>query len=107
MICPCVCAADKREAVDVKADDFDGVTFYVSVDPDQREVLRVSIFVPCFAEIKDAVGDKYFQDLYASNCAVLEQPPQQSFSLTVAVNLDALPADPGEKGELHAPGERA
>lgn len=63
--------ADKREAVDVKADDFDGVSFYVCVLPEQREVLRVSLFVPCFAQIKAAVGDKYFEELYASSCAAL------------------------------------
>ena len=58
-------AAEKREAVDVKADDFDGVSFYVCVIPEQKEVLRVSLFAPCFAEIKDSVGDAYFAELYA------------------------------------------
>ena len=32
---------DHREAVDVKCDDFDRVTFYICVAPEQKEVMRV------------------------------------------------------------------
>ena len=93
----CARAADKREAVDVKADDFDGVFFYVCVAPEQRDVLRVSLFAPCFSQIKEAVGEQYFADLYSSACASIEAP-QAGYSLTVAVNLDALPPDNAAKG---------
>ena len=57
---------ERREAVDVKCDDFDGVVLYVAVSPEQKEVMRVSIFAPCFAQIKEAVGDRYFEELYHS-----------------------------------------
>ena len=81
----------------MKADDFDGVFFYVCVDPEKRDLLRVSLFAPCFAQIKEAVGEQYFTDLYSSACATVEAP-QAGYSLTVAVNLDALPPDNAAKG---------
>ena len=84
--------ADKREAVDVKCDDFDGVSLYVCVLPEQKQTLRVSLLVPCFAEIKDAVGPQFFEELYNPVGASIEAP-QPGYSLTVAVDLDSLPAE--------------
>jgi len=92
-------APEHREAVDVKCDDFDGVTYYVCVSPEQKEVLRVSLFVPCFDAIKGSVGDAYFEALYSEVGAVLETP-QPMYSLTVAVNLDAVPADDAARDAL-------
>jgi hypothetical protein len=90
---------DHREAVDVKCDDFDRVTFYICVAPEQKEVMRVSLFAPCYATIESAVGEAYFRDLYAEVGAVLE-PAQPGYSLTVAVNLDAfLTASDEQRGE--------
>ena len=81
--------AEHREAVDVKADDFDRVTYYVCVAPEQKEVLRVSLFVPCWATIREAIGDEYFSALYAEVGAAVEATPQPMYSLTVAIDLDA------------------
>lgn len=89
--------ADKRNAVGVKADDFDGVVLYVNVEPEQKEVMRVSIFAPCFKEIKEAVGDGYFEELYGSVGGKIDTPVP-GCSLTVAVNLDSVPADAAAKG---------
>ena len=89
---------ERREAVDVKADDFDGVSFYVSVAPEEKTIMRVSLFVPCFAEIKDAVGDQYFQDLFAGYGTF--ETPQPGYSLTVVVDLESLPADDAEREGL-------
>jgi len=91
--------ADKREAVDVKADDFDGCMLYVCVLPESKDILRVSLFTSCFAEVKESVGDAYFQERYNFAGAKLEAPVSP-YSITVAVNLDALPADPAQKEEL-------
>lgn len=91
---------DKREAVDVKADDYDGVHFYVSVAPEQKHLMRVSLFVPCFQEVNGMVGDGYFQELFGLfQCCALEVPAV-GYSLTILVNLDALPAGATEKEDL-------
>ena len=82
---------ERREAVDVKADDFDGANFYVSVTPEQKEIMTVSLFLPCFAEIHDAVGPSYFTDLFQGLASL--SSPMQGYSLTVTVNLDQLPPD--------------
>lgn len=75
------------------------------VQPEEKEVLRVSFMAPCFAQVKEAVGDQYFEELYNSPCSKLEAPTP-GYSLTVAVNLDAVPADDAGKGaqtHLHTP----
>ena len=92
---------EHREAVDVKCDDFDGVTFYICVLPEQRDVLRISIFTPCFDQIQAMVGDAYFRDLYAEVGAAIDTP-QPQYSMTVAVNLDtfvATNANDAQRGE--------
>lgn len=91
--------SDAREACDVKADDFDGVSIYVCVRPDEKSVMRVSAFVPCFAEIKEAVGDRYFEELYAPHGTV-EKPPQSGYSLTISFALDQLPPDAASRDKL-------
>jgi len=90
----------QREAIVVQADDFDGCAFYVTVQPEQKEILRVSLLAPCFADIKDAVGDGFFQEMYNFAGVTIETPPQPGYSFTVAVNLDAVPADSATKDEL-------
>jgi len=73
---------------------------YVCVVPEQKEVLRVSLLAPCFAAIKDAVGDKYFTDLYAEVGAVVDATPQAGYSITVAVSLDSVPPDEASRDAL-------
>ena len=91
---------EKREAVDVKADDFDGVSFYVSVSPEEKNLMRVALQVPCFKAIKDAVGEGYFAELFGLFACCSLEAPMPGFSLTVLVNLDALPASESEKEDL-------
>ena len=90
---------ERREAVDVKADDFDGVCFYVSVTPEQKELMTVSLQVPCFADIEAAVGPAYFDELFAGTASIA-RPPAQGYSLTVVVPLDQLPADDAAREKL-------
>jgi len=87
---------DKREAVDVTCSDF-GCQYYVCVAQEEKHILRVSLWLRCFEEIRDMVGANYFQEMYAG---MLEPTPRQNFKLTLAVNLDALPADAEGKDAL-------
>ena len=91
---------ERREAVDVKADDFDGVSFYVMVLPEQKNMMRVSLAVPCFQAVKDAVGDGYFAELFGLFACCSLETPQPGYNLTVLVNLDALPPGASDKEDL-------
>jgi len=88
--------ADKREAVDVRAADFDEVQYHVQVAPEDRSVMHVHIWVRAFSEINDAVGDEYFQQLYPGMLA----KPAKGYSLSLAVNLDTVPSDKASKDAL-------
>jgi len=94
------CDVDKREAVDVKADDFDGASFYVCVLPERKDILKVSLFVPCFPEINDGVGVKYFEERYASIAGTSIEQTEPNYSITVAVNLDQVSDDMATKDNI-------
>jgi len=88
-------APDKREAVDVRCSDF-GAQYYVSVQPEEKHVVRVSLWLRCYEEIAEAVGQGWFQEFYAG----MVEAPQAGYKLTLAVNLDRLPADSDAKDAL-------
>ena len=85
---------DKREAVDVRAADFDDVQYHVQVAPEDRNTMHVHVWVRGFKEINDAVGDEYFQELYPGMLA----KPAKGYSLSLAVNLDTVPTDKASRG---------
>ena len=74
------------QAVDVRAADFDHVEYHVTINPDERTLMKVSVKVPAFDEVKAAVGDAYFSDLYGG---MLAPAAEQGFSLTLNVDLAA------------------
>lgn len=78
-------SAGKRESVKVECSDFDGVRYRVET-MDDKDTLCLSLAVRNFAEIKDAVGEKYFLDKYPGMTQ-----PEAGFSLTVKVSLTKLP----------------
>uniref|UniRef100_A0A7S3ABG9 Arp2/3 complex 34 kDa subunit n=1 Tax=Haptolina ericina TaxID=156174 RepID=A0A7S3ABG9_9EUKA len=79
-------AAGKREAVKVECSDFDGVKYRVEM-LDDKDTLSVSLATRNFAEIKDAVGEKYFLDKYPAMMA----QPEDGYSITVKIALSTLP----------------
>jgi actin related protein 2/3 complex subunit 2 len=81
--------AEARESVDVRCSDF-GALYHVSVLPDERHLLRVSVSVLCFEEVEAVVGRGYFAELYGG---MLEATPEPGYSLTLCLNLDQLPQD--------------
>jgi actin related protein 2/3 complex subunit 2 len=58
----------------------------VTINPDERTLMKVSVKVPAFDEVKAAVGDAYFSDLYGG---MLAPAAEQGFSLTLNVDLAA------------------
>lgn len=71
----------EREAVKVECSDFDGVRY--KVDMPDKDTLCVSLFVRNFSDIKNAVGEQYFQNLYPA----LSPTPDPMYSLTVKIDL--------------------
>mmetsp|Transcript_19598 Transcript_19598/g.64815 ORF Transcript_19598/g.64815 Transcript_19598/m.64815 type:complete len:310 (+) Transcript_19598:40-969(+) len=87
---------DRREAVDVRCSDF-GVQYYLCVPPEQQNVLKLSVWVRCFAEVVEGVGEAFFaEQLYPG----MVQPPEPGYSLTLALDLDALPPEEEARNEL-------
>ena len=58
----------------------------MTINPDERTLMKVSVKVPAFDEVKAAVGDAYFSDLYGG---MLAPAAEQGFSLTLNVDLAA------------------
>ena len=87
---------DRREAVDVRCSDF-GVQYSLCVPPEQQNVLKLSVWVRCFAEVVEGVGEAFFaEQLYPG----MVQPPEPGYSLTLALDLDALPPEEEARNEL-------
>lgn len=87
-------AADKREAVDVRAADLDDVQYHVQVAPEDRNLMHIHVWVRNFKEIEEQVGEQYFQELYPGMLA----KPAKGYSISLAVNLDTIPEDKTARG---------
>jgi len=88
--------ADRRESIDVRCCDF-GAQYHLAVHPDEKHILRLSLWLRCYAEVEAAVGVAFFGDMYG---AMLDPTPQPGSSLTLAINLDALPKGEAARAEL-------
>eukprot|EP00321_Phaeocystis_globosa_P000598 CAMPEP_0118828194 /NCGR_PEP_ID=MMETSP1162-20130426/17052_1 /TAXON_ID=33656 /ORGANISM="Phaeocystis Sp, Strain CCMP2710" /LENGTH=309 /DNA_ID=CAMNT_0006759137 /DNA_START=28 /DNA_END=957 /DNA_ORIENTATION=- len=82
--------ADKREAVDVRAADFDDVQYHVQVAPEDRNTMHIHVWVRNFKEIEEQVGEQYFQEVYPG---MLAKPAAKGYSISLTVNLDTIPED--------------
>ena len=87
--------ADKREAVDVRAADFDDVQYHVQVAPEDRNLMHIHVWVRNFKEIEEQVGEQYFQEVYPG---MLAKPAAKGYSISLAVNLDTIPEDQTARG---------
>jgi len=76
----------KREPLDVRLCDFDGVNYRVVIDAKARETMVVNMSVPCYHEIKDFGAEAALKSFYEG--AVCE--PTDGYSVAVQYNLDTL-----------------
>ena len=86
--------ADKREAVDVRAADFDDVQYHVQVAPEDRNTMHIHVWVRNFKEIEEQVGEQYFQEVYPGMLA----KAAKGYSISLTVNLDTIPEDQTARG---------
>jgi len=90
-------ASDKREAVDITCCDFDGVQFHVSTpDPNNRNLLQVSIQWRCFSElVKNGAG----VDLKRYYGPFLQAQPEANYDVSLIIDLNNVPGDKAKLGE--------
>lgn len=81
--------AGKYASVDVSCSDF-GAKYYIHASPDEKSVLRVSLLLGCFEEVRAQVGDEWFTSRYAH---LWQSPPHPGYSVTLRIDLSALPAE--------------
>jgi len=81
----------KREPMDVRLCDFDDVQYRVFVDPNNRNVLQVSIALPCWNDIKNVGGQDALNTHYSGLAAA---EAAAGFDVTLNIDLDNLPAAP-------------
>ncbi len=89
---------EKFEAVDVSGADFDGVTFRLSTEPDNKAVLRVSMFLHYGNELKKYGSDAVVKKAYGD----WVQTPQENYTVTLKVDLDAASQDEKKKSDYIA-----
>jgi actin related protein 2/3 complex subunit 2 len=79
---------DKREAVDVTLADFDGVTFHITNDPNNKAIIFVSLHWRCANDLLKNGGDATLQAVYGD---LIQAKPEQGYEVTLALNLDSTP----------------
>jgi len=76
----------KREAVDITLADFDGVTFHVTTNPQQRNLVTVSIQWRCIAQMRQHGTDARIKSIYGP----LVINPEAGYDYSLQFDLDNL-----------------
>jgi actin related protein 2/3 complex subunit 2 len=79
-------ASTKREAVDITLADFDGVTFHVTTNPQQRNIVTVSIHWRCIADMRPHGTDARVKAVYGP----LVVSPEPGYDYSLQFDLDNL-----------------
>jgi len=61
--------------------------------------MRVSVFAPFFGEVHEAVGARYFEELFAPY-GVMEAAPQPGYQITYMFALEQLPQEAAARDQL-------
>jgi len=81
--------AEKFEAVEIIAADFDGVQFHISTPGEAKNILQVSIQTRCGAELLKFGGHEKLKAIYGE---LLQPEPEAGYDATLQFDLAALPA---------------
>lgn len=76
-------AEGKREAVDVRLNDFDDVKYRVCVEKDDLDTLKFSMSLPCWEDIKAKGGEDALKEIYGE--WVVE--PETGFEISLAIKI--------------------
>jgi actin related protein 2/3 complex subunit 2 len=76
----------KREPIDVRLCDFDDVTYRVVIDAKNRNLMTVSMNLPCYREIENNGAKDALQKHYKN----LVVAPEAGFDVSVQIDFDSL-----------------
>lgn len=79
----------KREAVDIVIADFDGVQYHITTNPQQRNILTVSIQWRCIADLRQHGAEARVKQIYGP----LVVNPEQGYDFSLQIDLDNIPSD--------------
>jgi len=82
----------QREPIDVRLNDFDDVSYRVTISAEDRDTLIVSMNVPCWRDIKDKGASESLKQVFSS--AIVS--PEDGFDVTLSYNLNKLPTKEDE-----------
>jgi len=78
-----------RLPIDVRLCDFDDVSYRVVIDASTLNQMKVSMALPCWSAIEANGGAAARDRVYGS---LVQSPPENGYDITLALDLDALPA---------------
>jgi len=79
---------DQPDKLVMNASDFDGVSYRLST-PENKNILQVSMFLPCFSQVQQFGADEVLRRIYGD----LVVAPEPGFDVTLRIDHAALPAD--------------
>jgi len=77
---------EKIDPIDVKLCDFDDVSYRVVIEADSRNILTVSMSLPCYKDIENLGAKDAFNKAYGN----LVTPAGSGYDVAVKINLDEL-----------------
>lgn len=81
----------KRDGIDMKVVDFDGVTYNIST-PESKNVLHISLQWGCYQELVSHGATDVLQREYGD---YLASTPEPNYDVTLVIDLDKAPTDAG------------
>jgi len=79
----------KQESVEAIIADFDGVTYHLFSDQNDKNILNISISIKCFAELKKHGVDEVLKQHYAK----ILSSPESGYDVTLTIDLNNPPQD--------------
>jgi actin related protein 2/3 complex subunit 2 len=81
-----ILATGKREQMDVRLNDFDDVSYHVTVEKEDMNLMKVSIAIPCWGQIQRKGGEAALTKYYGDFVGEVEQ----GFDVSLHIKLDEV-----------------
>jgi actin related protein 2/3 complex subunit 2 len=79
----------KHESIEAVIADFDGVTFHLSSEGDNKNLLKISISIKCFAELRK----QGVEDILKQHYGAYLTSPEKGYDASLLIDLDKVPSD--------------